>query len=296
MDALKEGRQLLTERQKLIKIADRSEYGWGVVAEYTTDELAEDSDDEKRIEKAERAAEQKAAKRRKKKSGSITTGRPRRQPFPSAPVATTAPPSVTPLQFATNTSRRPGAAPAPVQRPLGPCFACGELGHLRVHCPKLAAAEGGRKWYPFDKGDSLYVHRVISPGRQPDKGCEVYCVSDEIVSGAPARQVLVDNQEFMLTSRLWEVGDEEMPTSVKGRLRNHIDFWREELQAPTYVLSTIESGYVLPLKSEPTPFVKKTKPLHSSILSLCNRALKNYWQLTVLKRSQRYPMSVALCQ
>ena len=67
MDALKEGQRLLTERQKLIKIADHSEYGWGVVAEYTTDELAEDSDDEKWIEKAGKAAEQKAAKRRKKK-------------------------------------------------------------------------------------------------------------------------------------------------------------------------------------------------------------------------------------
>ena len=38
----------------LIKIADRSDNGWGVVAEYTADELAEDSDDEKRLEKAEK--------------------------------------------------------------------------------------------------------------------------------------------------------------------------------------------------------------------------------------------------
>ena len=38
--------------------------------EYTADELAEDSGDEKRLEKAERAAELKAAKRRKKKASS----------------------------------------------------------------------------------------------------------------------------------------------------------------------------------------------------------------------------------
>ena len=42
--------KLLAERQKLIKIADCSEYGWGVVAEYTADELAEDSNDKKRLE------------------------------------------------------------------------------------------------------------------------------------------------------------------------------------------------------------------------------------------------------
>ena len=37
-EALSQGMKLLAERQKLIKIADRSEYGWGVVVEYTADE------------------------------------------------------------------------------------------------------------------------------------------------------------------------------------------------------------------------------------------------------------------
>ena len=62
---LEEGLQMIAERQKLIKLADRSEFGWGLVAEYTADELAYNSDDEKKIEKAEKAAERKAAKRKK---------------------------------------------------------------------------------------------------------------------------------------------------------------------------------------------------------------------------------------
>ena len=45
-EALKKGRKFIWDRQKLIKIADRSEHGWGVVQEYTADELAEDSGDE----------------------------------------------------------------------------------------------------------------------------------------------------------------------------------------------------------------------------------------------------------
>jgi hypothetical protein len=57
--AVLEGTKLLAERQKLIRLADRSEHGWGVVAEYEADELAADSGDEKRIEKAEKAAERK---------------------------------------------------------------------------------------------------------------------------------------------------------------------------------------------------------------------------------------------
>ena len=65
LESLKKGRAVIAERQKLIKIADRSELGWAVVNEYTADELAENSDDEKRMEKAEKAAERKAARKRK---------------------------------------------------------------------------------------------------------------------------------------------------------------------------------------------------------------------------------------
>ena len=51
-------------RQKHIKIADRSELGWAVVSAYEEDELASDSDDEKRIYRAEREAERVAKRKR----------------------------------------------------------------------------------------------------------------------------------------------------------------------------------------------------------------------------------------
>ena len=74
-ECLQKGWQLLAERQKLIRIADWSEHGWGVVVEYTADELADDSGDEKWFVKAERAEEHKAVKRRKKRGGTSTGGR-----------------------------------------------------------------------------------------------------------------------------------------------------------------------------------------------------------------------------
>ena len=46
---LEEGAKLVRERQKLIRIADRSKHGWASVGECLEDELAENSDDEKRI-------------------------------------------------------------------------------------------------------------------------------------------------------------------------------------------------------------------------------------------------------
>ena len=66
-EALKEGMHLIDERQKLIKIADRSESGWLTAQEYETDEIADDSDDEKRIARAERQAE----RLKKKKSQAV---------------------------------------------------------------------------------------------------------------------------------------------------------------------------------------------------------------------------------
>ena len=66
------GTSFLARRQKLIKLADRSELGCAVVEEYDADMLAHDSDDEKKIEKAEKAAERKLAKRRKVQNMSIS--------------------------------------------------------------------------------------------------------------------------------------------------------------------------------------------------------------------------------
>ena len=59
-----EAKLITKKRQKLIKIADKKRDGWLVVQEYETDDLASDSEDEKKIRKAKTAAwkKQKAAK------------------------------------------------------------------------------------------------------------------------------------------------------------------------------------------------------------------------------------------
>jgi len=66
MAELEEGTKAIAVRQKHIKIADSSELGWGVVAVYDNDELAENSDDEKRLFKAEKEAERKQQKKKRK--------------------------------------------------------------------------------------------------------------------------------------------------------------------------------------------------------------------------------------
>ena len=64
-EKLQEGMHLITKRQKLIKLADKSEHGWATVNEYLDDELASDEEDARKI-KAEKSAKIKVQERIRK--------------------------------------------------------------------------------------------------------------------------------------------------------------------------------------------------------------------------------------
>ena len=76
---LQEGQKIIDTCQKLNKIADRSEHGWATVKEYKEDELAENSDDKKRLFRAEPRAGRKTRQKSTKSSNACKKGQ-----FPSA--------------------------------------------------------------------------------------------------------------------------------------------------------------------------------------------------------------------
>ena len=55
-DSLQKGENLLKEHQNHILLADKSEYGWSTVQEYKKSEIADDSDDKKKMFKAQAQA------------------------------------------------------------------------------------------------------------------------------------------------------------------------------------------------------------------------------------------------
>ena len=121
-EALKEGTDLLNKRQKLIKLADKSEFGWATINEYLDDELADDESDARKIKKAEKRASDKAKasqdKKRKlsKTNHQSSSGRnfgsnwPSASPFPSLP------------NFRPSSGRYSS-------RSQDLCFRCGKRGH-----------------------------------------------------------------------------------------------------------------------------------------------------------------------
>ena len=70
-EALKEGTSLVWLHIKLIRFVDKSEFGWEMVNQYEADELASNSEDDKRIYCSERRAKKKHEEKKKKKSPPI---------------------------------------------------------------------------------------------------------------------------------------------------------------------------------------------------------------------------------
>ena len=152
---MEEGENIINERQKHIRIADRSDNGWATIEEYVEDELADNEYDEKRLLRADARADKKKLRSAQKtgRPGSARKSFPRRGwNFQGSRNSIIFPGSLTTgaSQFIPTVDVYQAAGPASQQSfsknqpqvgvsPLtfGPCFECGMPGHYRSYCPKL---------------------------------------------------------------------------------------------------------------------------------------------------------------
>ena len=136
----------IRKRNKLIKIADKSEYGWKTVMEYDQDQLASNEEDNKRIKMAEKEASRKIKAAIKpnyaKNNNRRTTYPSANAPFPmeygapSGVVSNTGSARQSASQsfrdYRYQPYRRSGASGIPSEQQ---CFSCGKFGHYRSECP-----------------------------------------------------------------------------------------------------------------------------------------------------------------
>ena len=120
--------EIIDRRQKLIRLADSSVYGWATVTEYEAPQLADDEDDDNKITRAENRAGRKI---KQKKASAATAQEQKRFKFDGSGNAEAA---------RGGNFRR--SSPVPFystslhQSKGGACFVCGSLAHWKATCPR----------------------------------------------------------------------------------------------------------------------------------------------------------------
>ena len=131
-EELNEGIPLLNNRQKIIKLADKSELGWATVQEYVCDDLADDDADAAKIKKAEKraAAKFKSLQEKKRKSSAKFSSS---APSPNNASRIGGPSG--PFPPAASYFRPQGRYSGNIFRGSDLCFPCGKRGHWASSCP-----------------------------------------------------------------------------------------------------------------------------------------------------------------
>ena len=200
--------------------------GWRTVKEYDINPLVEDSDDEKRLLRAESRANRKAKQKKMKKSQRCFTPYGR---WSSTAVST--PPAHVREQSMFSDSRRPGL-----------CFFCRKSGHLKKDCPELPRQN--------NKISILEISRVNDEemylkGNEKQNIVDSKLTCDKFGPNEPTQNSIEKRTE---RNELW--GKNNQSDSPVGRLKSAKSAW-ETAGANEFIMRVVTEGYNLPFRELP---------------------------------------------
>ena len=124
---------MLSERQKLIFLADKSKFGWKTAKEYTQHELADSEADGKKTGRAEERAEKALNSAASKKSVKRSISARRTSTLQYGPQNSR---GFSALGSWRNQNERLPLTPSSFPSRNDNCFACGKFGHWSSECPQ----------------------------------------------------------------------------------------------------------------------------------------------------------------
>ena len=220
------GKEIIGHRQKLIRIADDSEMGWRTVKEYDINPLVEDSDDEKRLLRAESRANRKAKQQKMKKSQRRFTPYGR---WSSTAVST--PPAHVREQSMFSDSRRPGL-----------CFFCRKSGHWKKDCPELPRQNNKISILEISRGND---EEMYLKGNEKQNIVDSKLTCDKFGPNEPTQNSIENRTE---SNELWRKNNQS--DSPVGRLKSAKSAW-ETAGANDYIMRVVTEGYTLPFRELP---------------------------------------------
>ena len=253
-------KSLVAQRQKLIKMADASELGWRVVNEYVANPLASDSEDEKRMYKAEARASRKFKAERSKKSK-----RPRTWPYGK---------QQPPKQGYEQSGAASTASAQPTRRQPGLCFACGKPGHWKGS-PECSANNSNNKISIDNDVFSHVVGSHLEKSNYENANFELCKIQTERSNTTPK----VVNTEVVGV------------VSPMGRLKKCIEKWKQATNN-RYILNVVQNGYRLPLKEFPDKVCLKNNKSARDNMSFVRKEVKCLQEKGVVSRSDEAPFVV----